>query len=308
MHDRIAYKGLTFDDVLLEPAYSEVMPSEVEVASRLTRHIPLAAPILSSPMDTVTESDMAIAMAQEGGIGIVHKNMPIDRQAMEVDRVKRSEHGVIVDPLTLPPTATVAEAKRLMRERNVGGVPVTENGRLRGILTNRDLRFLDKTDVPIETVMTKDSLVTAPESTTLEQAQKILLENKVEKLLLIDENYHLKGLITIKDIDKNLRFPRASKDERGRLRVGAAVGVHDYERVEALIGSGVDVLTVDSAHGHSRNVIDTVREVKRQFGIDVVAGNVATEQGARDLVRAGADAVKVGIGPGSICTAVSLVS
>ncbi|MGC1275195.1 MAG: IMP dehydrogenase [Planctomycetaceae bacterium] len=302
MHDRIAYKGLTFDDVLLEPAYSEVMPSEVEVGSRLTRNVPLATPILSSPMDTVTESDMAIAMAQEGGIGIIHKNMPIERQAMEVDRVKRSEHGVIVDPLTLPPTATVAEAQRLMRERNVGGVPVTENGRLRGILTNRDLRFLDKTDVPIETVMTKDKLVTAPENTTLEQAQKILRENKVEKLLLIDENYHLKGLITIKDIDKNLRYPRASKDDRGRLRVGAAVGVFDYERAEALIRSGVDVLTVDSAHGHSRNVIETVREVKNRFGIDVIAGNVATEQGARDLVQAGADAVKVGIGPGSICT------
>jgi len=302
MQDRIAYKGLTFDDVLLEPAYSELMPSEVEVGSRLTRTVPLATPILSSPMDTVTESDMAIAMAQEGGIGIVHKNMPAERQALEVDRVKRSEHGVIVDPLTLPPTATVAEAKRLMRERNVGGVPVTENGKLRGILTNRDLRFLDKTDVPIETVMTKEKLVTAPENTTLEEAQKTLRENKVEKLLLIDENYHLKGLITIKDIDKNLRYPRASKDARGRLRVGAAVGVFDFERAEALIRGGVDVLVVDSAHGHSRNVVATVRELKRRFDIELVAGNVATEEGARDLVKAGADAVKVGIGPGSICT------
>ena len=302
MQDRIAYKGLTFDDVLLEPAYSEVMPNEVEVASRLTRRVPLSTPILSSPMDTVTESDMAIAMAQEGGIGIVHKNMPIERQALEVDRVKRSEHGVIVDPLTLPPTATVAEAKRLMRERNVGGVPVTENGRLRGILTNRDLRFLSNTDVPIETVMTKENLVTAPENTTLEEAQKTLRENKVEKLLLIDENYHLKGLITIKDIDKNLRYPRASKDARGRLRVGAAVGVFDFERAEALIRGGVDLLVVDSAHGHSRNVVATVRELKRRFDIELVAGNVATEAGTRDLVKAGADAVKVGIGPGSICT------
>jgi IMP dehydrogenase len=302
MQDRIAYKGLTFDDVLLEPAYSEVMPAEVDVSSHLTRRIPLATPILSSPMDTVTESDMAIAMAQEGGIGIVHKNMPIDRQALAVDRVKRSEHGVIVDPLTLPPTATVSEAKRLMRERNVGGVPVTENGLLKGILTSRDLRFLDKSDVPIDQVMTKDKLVTAPENTTLEQAQKILLENKVEKLLLIDEKYHLKGLITIKDIDKNLRFPRASKDARGRLRVGAAVGVFDLERAETLIRAGVDVLVVDSAHGHTRNVLETVREVKRRFDIDVIAGNVATEVGARDLVKAGADAVKVGIGPGSICT------
>lgn len=302
MQDRIAYKGLTFDDVLLEPGYSELLPGEVQVASRLTRRVALSTPILSSPMDTVTESDMAIAMAQEGGIGVIHKNMPIERQALEVDRVKRSEHGVIVDPLTLPPSATVAEAKRLMRERNVGGVPVTENGRLRGILTNRDLRFLDKTDVPIETVMTREKLVTAPENTTLEQAQRILRENKVEKLLLIDENYHLKGLITIKDIDKNLRFPRASKDARGRLRVGAAVGVFDFERAEALIRGGVDVLVVDSAHGHSRNVVESVRELKRRFDIELVAGNVATEEGAKDLVRAGADGVKVGIGPGSICT------
>lgn len=302
MQDRIAYRGLTFDDVLLEPAYSEVMPSEVETASPVTRRVTLSTPILSSPMDTVTESDMAIAMAQEGGIGIVHKNLSIERQAMEVDRVKRSEHGVIVDPLTLPPNATVAEAQRLMRERNVGGVPVTENGRLRGILTNRDLRFLDSTDVPIEQVMTKDKLVTAPESTTLEQAQKILRENKVEKLLLIDENYHLKGLITIKDIDKNLRFPRASKDDRGRLRVGAAIGVFDFERADALIRSGVDVLVVDSAHGHTRNVIETVRGIKQRFDIDVIAGNIATEAGAKDLLSAGADAIKVGIGPGSICT------
>lgn len=302
MQDRIAYQGLTFDDVLLEPAYSEVMPSEVDVASQLTANIALATPILSSPMDTVTESEMAISMAQEGGIGIVHKNLPIDRQALEVERVKRSEHGVIVDPVTLPPTATATEAQRLMRERNVGGIPVTEGGRLRGILTHRDLRFLDSMDVPIEQVMTKEKLVTAPEHTTLEQAQKILRENKVEKLLLIDENYHLKGLITIKDIDKNLQFPRASKDDRGRLRVGAAVGVFDLERAEALISAGVDVLVVDSAHGHTQNVMETVRRIKQRFDIDVIAGNVATESGARDLMKAGADAVKVGIGPGSICT------
>lgn len=302
MQDRIAYQGLTFDDVLLEPAYSEVMPSEVDVSSRLTANIALATPILSSPMDTVTESEMAISMAQEGGIGIVHKNLPIDRQALEVERVKRSEHGVIVDPVTLPPTATASEAQRLMRERNVGGIPVTEEGRLRGILTHRDLRFLDSMDVPIEQVMTKEKLVTAPENTTLEQAQKILRENKVEKLLLIDENYHLKGLITIKDIDKNLQFPRASKDDRGRLRVGAAVGVFDLERAEALISAGVDVLVVDSAHGHTQNVMETVRRIKQRFDIDVIAGNVATESGARDLMKAGADAIKVGIGPGSICT------
>ena len=302
MDDRIAYRGLTFDDVLLEPAYSEVMPGDVEVASQLTRDIALFTPIVSSPMDTVTESNMAIAMAQEGGIGIIHKNMPIERQALEVDHVKRSEHGVIVDPVTLPPTATVAQARQLMRERNIGGVPITEGGRLRGILTSRDLRFFDQPDVLIEQVMSKDKLVTASADTTLEQAQRILRENKVEKLLLVDENYQLRGLITIKDIDKNLRYPRASKDDRGRLRVGAAVGVGDHERAAVLIAAGVDLLVVDSAHGHSRNVMETVRQIKKQHNISIVAGNVATEQGARDLMKAGADAVKVGIGPGSICT------
>jgi IMP dehydrogenase len=302
MEDRIAYRGLTFDDVLLEPAYSGVMPGEVDVSTRLTRHIPLNVPVVSSPMDTVTESDMAIAMAQEGGIGIVHKNMPIERQAREVERVKRSEHGVIVDPVTLPPDATVGEAARIMDEKNIGGVPITQNGKLKGILTRRDLRFLESKDVRISEVMTRENLVTAGEHTTLEAAQRILLENKVEKLLLVDDSYQLKGLITIKDIDKNLRFPRAGKDSRGRLRVGAAVGVFDFERVPALIERGVDVLVVDSAHGHSRNVVETVREIKRRWDIEVIAGNVATPEGARDLIRAGADAVKVGIGPGSICT------
>ncbi|HUG91114.1 MAG TPA: IMP dehydrogenase [Planctomycetaceae bacterium] len=302
MDDRLAYRGLTFDDVLLEPAYSAVMPGEVDVSSRLTRHIPLNVPVVSSPMDTVTESDMAIAMAQEGGIGVVHKNMSIERQAREVERVKRSEHGVIVDPVTLPPDASVGEAARIMDEKNIGGVPITLNGKLRGILTRRDLRFLESKDVRVSEVMTRDNLVTAGEHTTLEEAQRILLENKVEKLLLVDDSYQLKGLITIKDIDKNLRFPRASKDLRGRLRVGAAVGVFDFERVPALIERGVDVLVVDSAHGHSRNVVETVREIKRRWDIEVIAGNVATAEGARDLARAGVDAVKVGIGPGSICT------
>lgn len=303
MEDRIIGLGVTFDDVLLEPAYSELVPSEVDVGSRLTRNIPLSVPILSSPMDTVTESDMAIAMAQEGGIGVIHKNMPIERQSLEVDRVKRSEHGVIVDPVTLRPEATVGEAARIMDERNIGGVPITdENGTLKGILTRRDLRFLDSRETRIAQVMTRDKLVTAPEDTTLEQAQRILLENKVEKLLLVDEKYRLKGLITIKDIDKNLRFPLASKDSRGRLRVGAAVGVYDFERVAALIEKGADVIVVDSAHGHSKNVIETVREIKRNWEIEVIAGNVATGEGARALVDAGADAVKVGIGPGSICT------
>ncbi len=302
MQDFIAYRGLTFDDVLLEPAYSEVMPGEVNIDSRVTRNIPLNVPIISSPMDTVTESDMAIAMAQEGGLGIIHKNMSIDRQASEVVRVKRSEHGVIVDPVTLPPDATVGEAARIMDERNIGGVPITQNGKLKGILTRRDLRFLESRETRISEVMTKDNLVTASEDTDLKTAQKMLLENKVEKLLLVDDSYQLKGLITIKDIDKNLRFPLACKDSRGRLRAGAAVGVHDYERVAKLIEAGADVLTVDSAHGHSKNVMETVREIKRQWPIEVIAGNVATTEGAMDLMNAGADAIKVGIGPGSICT------
>lgn len=302
MDGRIAYRGVTFDDVLLEPGYSEVMPADVDTASQLTRHIRLNVPVLSSPMDTVTESDMAVAISQEGGIGIIHKNMSIEQQGLEVERVKRAENGVIVDPLTLPPEALAGEAKEIMDQRNIGGVPVTQNGRLLGILTRRDLRFLPSKNVPISEVMTKHKLVTAGENTTLEEAERILLENKVEKLLLVDEKYQLKGLITIKDIDKNLRYPRASKDARGRLRVGGAIGVLDYERAAQLIDRGVDVLCVDSAHGHSANVIETVKEIKRRWTIDVIAGNVATTEGARDLIRAGADAVKVGIGPGSICT------
>ncbi len=302
MLDRIVYRGLTFDDVLLEPGFSETMPSEVDIGSLLTRTISLNTPIISSPMDTVTESDMAIAMAQLGGIGIIHKNMSIEQQSMQVDRVKRSEHGVIVDPVTLPPETPVGEAARLMDERNIGGVPITVNGRLVGILTRRDLRFLESRERPVAEVMTKENLVTAPEDTSLERAERILLENKVEKLLLVDDDFQLKGLITIRDIDKNLQFPRASKDSRGRLRVGAAVGVFDLDRAALLVEKGVDVLVVDSAHGHSRNVIDTVREIKRRLQIEVIAGNVATEAGARALADAGADAVKVGIGPGSICT------
>lgn len=302
MLDRIAYKGLTFDDVLLEPGYSEVMPSEVDLQSKITRNIPLNVPIVSSPMDTVTESEMAISMAQLGGIGIIHKNMPAEQQAMEVDRVKRSEHGVIVDPVTLPPETSVGEASRIMDERNIGGVPITVDGRLVGILTRRDLRFLETRDRPVKEVMTRDNLVTAPENTSLEEAERILLENRVEKLLLVDDQYQLRGLITIKDIDKNLQFPQASKDIRGRLRVGAAVGVHDMDRVVQLVEKGVDVLVVDSAHGHSLNVMESVREIKKQYDIDVIAGNVATSEGAKALADAGADAVKVGIGPGSICT------
>lgn len=302
MQDRIAYKGVTFDDVLLEPGYSELVPSEVQLESMLTRNIPLSTPIVSSPMDTVTESEMAIAMAQLGGIGIIHKNMTVEQQALQVDRVKRSEHGVIVDPVTLPPETSVGEASRIMDERNIGGVPITVGGKLVGILTRRDLRFLDKRDRPVAEVMTKDNLVTSAENTSLEDAERILLENRVEKLLLVDDQYQLRGLITIKDIDKNLQFPQASKDWRGRLRVGAAVGVHDLDRVSQLVEKGVDVLVVDSAHGHSRNVIESVQAIKKEFEIDVIAGNVATEAGAKALADAGVDAVKVGIGPGSICT------
>jgi len=302
MQDRIIGEGLTFDDVLLIPAYSEVMPSEVDISSQLTRNIKLSTPIISSPMDTVTESEMAIAMAQEGGIGIIHKNMSIEQQALQVDRVKRSEHGVIVDPVTLPPNVTVGKARQLMDERNVGGIPITEDGYLKGILTRRDLRFLDSEETRISEVMTKENLVTASETTDLKEAERILRENKVEKLLLVNSRYQLKGLITIRDIDKNMQFPWASKDDRGRLRVGAAVGVHDMQRTEALIEKGVDVLIVDSAHGHSVNVMETVREIKNRWSIDVIAGNIATYDGAKALIDAGVDGVKVGIGPGSICT------
>lgn len=302
MHDRITYKGLTFDDVLLEPGYSEVVPADVALDSMLTRNISLSVPIVSSPMDTVTESDMAIAMAQLGGIGIIHKNMSIDQQALQVDSVKRSEHGVIVDPVTLPPETSAREASRIMDERNIGGVPITVDGKLVGILTRRDLRFLETKDRSVAEIMTKDNLVTAKENTDLEEAERILLENKVEKLLLVDDQYQLRGMITIKDIDKNLQFPQASKDPRGRLRVGAAVGMYDLERVAQLVEKGVDVLVVDSAHGHSRNVIETIRAIKKKFDIDVIAGNIATAEGAKALADAGADAVKVGIGPGSICT------
>src|SRR3989440_696038 len=302
MQERIAYQGITFDDVLLEPAYSDVVPREVDVRTQLTRNIRLNIPVVSSPMDTVTESELAIALAQEGGIGIIHKNMSIQEQTREVDKVKRSENGIITDPITLPPDETVSTARRIMQQHNVGGVPITVDGYLKGILTRRDLRFLTNDNQKLSEVMTKDNLVTAPENTTLEAAERILTGNKVEKLLLVDDKYRLKGLITIKDIDKLTNFPNACKDARGRLRVGAAVGVHDIGRAESLIRAGVDVLVVDSAHGHSRNVIDTVKEVKRQFHIDVIAGNVATEEGAKALVDAGADAVKVGIGPGSICT------
>jgi IMP dehydrogenase len=302
MQDRIAYQGITFDDVLLEPAYSEVLPRDVDVRTSLTRNIRLNLPILSSPMDTVTESDLAIALAQEGGIGIIHKNLSIPDQTLEVDKVKRSENGIITDPVTLSPDELVGNARKIMSENKISGVPITVDGILKGILTRRDLRFLTDDAQRIAEVMTHENLVTASEETTLEDAERILTRNRVEKLLLVDDKYRLKGLITIKDIDKLSRFPHACKDPRGRLRVGAAIGVHDYERADSLIKAGVDVLVVDSAHGHSSNVIETVARIKKQFAIEVIAGNVATAEGARALADAGADAIKVGIGPGSICT------
>jgi IMP dehydrogenase len=302
MQDRIAYQGITFDDVHLEPAYSDVVPRDVDVRTQLTRNIRINIPILSSPMDTVTESDLAIAIAQEGGLGVIHKNLNIERQTREVEKVKRSENGIIADPITLPPDETVGTARRIMEQHNISGVPITVQGTLRGILTRRDLRFRTDNNQRLSEVMRKDNLVTAKENTTLAEAERILTENKVEKLLLVDENYKLKGLITIRDIDKLANFPNACKDPRGRLRVGAALGVNDYERAESLVKAGVDVLVVDSAHGHSGNVIGTVQELKRRYDIDVIAGNVATAEGARALAEAGADAIKVGIGPGSICT------
>jgi IMP dehydrogenase len=303
MDDKIRYQGITFDDVLLEPRYSEVIPAECDVSTSLTKRIQLHIPLISSPMDTVTESDMAIALAQEGGLGVIHKNLSIERQTEEVDKVKRSANGIIVDPVTLPPDVTVRRAREIMAQYNISGVPITSNGgHLEGILTRRDLRFLENNDLKVAEVMKRQPLVTATGTVTLEEAEKILMVNKVEKLLLVDERYCLTGLITIKDIDKMRKFPNACKDRQGRLRVGAAVGVQEFERIESLIAKGVDVLVVDSAHGHSANVIETVRAIKKRWDIDVVAGNVATKEGCEDLIKAGADAVKIGIGPGSICT------
>jgi len=303
MTEKLKCQAITFDDVLLEPRYSDVLPSQVDVSTQFSRRIRLNIPLVSSPMDTVTESAMAIGLAQEGGMGIIHKNMSVKRQTEEVEKVKRSANGIILNPATLPPDATVGQAKELMDQLKLSGVPITRpDGHLEGILTRRDLRFLANWDLRVCDVMTRDNLVTVTGIVTLEEAEKILMEKKVEKLLLVDEDFRLTGLITIKDIDMMRSFPDACKDAQGRLRVGAAVGVHDYERMESLIRKGVDVLVVDSAHGHSANVIQTVRRIKRDWDIDVVAGNVATFQGAKDLIEAGADAVKVGIGPGSICT------
>lgn len=303
MDDKMAYTGITFDDVLLEPQYSEVTPVDVDVSSQLTRRIHLKTPLISSPMDTVTEAEMAIALAKVGGVGVIHKNLAMEAQGEEVTKVKRSANGIIIDPVTLHPNQTARAAIELMDSKNVSGVPIVEeSGRLVGILTRRDLRFLERDETPVQMIMTRENLVTATGNVTLEQAEKILTDKKVEKLLLVDDNFKLTGLITIKDIDMMKRYPNACKDSSGRLRVGAAVGVFDYDRAALLIERGVDLIVVDSAHGHSANVIKTVREIKRRWDIEVVAGNVATFEGSRDLIKAGADAVKVGIGPGSICT------
>jgi IMP dehydrogenase len=301
----VLIEGLTFDDVLLEPARSEVLPTEVDTRTCLTRDIALNIPIVSAAMDTVTESHLAIALAQQGGMGIIHRNMAIERQAEEVDRVKRSESGMIVDPVTIGPDETIAAAQNLMRRYRISGVPVTKEGKLVGILTNRDLRFETRLDLPISEVMTKANLITVPVGTTLEQAEAILHQHRVEKLLVVDDQYYLKGLITVKDIQKKLKYPNSAKDSQGRLRVGAAIGATgDFlERAQELVRRKVDVLAIDTAHGHTSRVMDAVRTIKSKYPeVQLLTGNVATYEGARELVALGVDGIKVGIGPGSICT------
>ena len=301
---KIVGEAITYDDVLLLPAKSAVLPRETNVRTRLTKHIELNIPLISAAMDTVTEATMAVAMAREGGIGILHKNMPVQRQAEEVDRVKRSESGMIRDPITLSPDHTVGQALEMMRKYSISGIPIVKEENLVGILTNRDLRFEPNLELTVSKVMTSGNLITAPAGTTLEEAEVILQKNRIEKLPVVDKNGKLRGLITFKDIQKKKRHPFACKDKLGRLRVGAAVGVTSdtIERVSALVAAGVDVIVIDTAHGHSKGVIDMVRRVKAKFDIDVIAGNVGTSEGTKELIRAGADGVKVGIGPGSICT------
>jgi len=306
--EKFVAEGLTFDDVLLIPAYSEVLPGDVDTSTWLTKRIRLNVPLVSAAMDTVTEARMAIAIAREGGFGVIHKNLGIEEQAGEVDKVKRSESGIIVDPIYLHPNDSVQDALDLMARYRISGVPIVNGeGRLVGILTNRDLVFEENFDQPIENVMTKENLVTAPVGTTLEEAKRILHKHRIEKLPLVDENFHLKGLITIKDIEKARQYPNAAKDEKGRLRVGAAIGTRPEdidERAPELVKAGVDALVLDTAHGHSKRVIEAAKQLKARFGdkVDLIVGNVATQEGAQALIDAGADAVKVGIGPGSICT------
>jgi IMP dehydrogenase len=304
-HDKFRGEALTFDDVLLIPAYSEVLPKDTDTRTWLTRSIQLNVPLISAAMDTVTEAELAIALAREGGIGIIHKNMSIQRQAEEIDRVKRSESGMIVDPITLTAEARIKEAQALMQRYRISGIPIVEGQKLIGILTNRDLRFEVNTELTIREVMTGKNLITAPEGTTLEQAEKILQKHRIEKLPVVDAAGNLRGLITVKDIQKKRMHPTAAKDQSGRLRVGAAVGVarDSFERIAALVEAHVDVVVLDTAHGHSKGVLDAVRMVKKKFPkLEVIAGNVATTEGAKALIDAGVDAVKVGMGPGAICT------
>jgi IMP dehydrogenase len=298
-------EGLTFDDVLLIPAQSDVIPTSTDTRTWLTRKIGLNVPVVSAAMDTVTESRLAIALAQQGGIGLIHRNLSLEQQADEVDKVKRSESGMIVDPVTVDPEEPIAAALEVMKRYRISGVPVTKNGKLVGILTNRDLRFENRFDQPISSVMTKENLITVGVGTTLEEAEAILHQHRVEKLLVVDEHYFLKGLITVKDIQKKLKYPNAAKDAQGRLRCGAAIGSSgDFlERAQELVNRKVDVLVIDSAHGHQRRVMDALSAIKNAFpNVEVIAGNVATYEGARDLIARGADGIKVGIGPGSICT------
>src|SRR5580698_8599528 len=298
-------EALTFDDVLLLPAKSDVVPATVDTTTRLTRNIELRVPMISAAMDTVTESRMAIAMAQQGGLGIIHRNLTIEQQATEVDKVKRSESGMIVDPITMSPDQKISEALELMRHYRISGVPITKNKKLVGILTNRDLRFETRTDVPISEVMTRENLITVPVGTTLNDAEAILHQHRIEKLLVVDDAYNLKGLITVKDIQKRLKYPTAAKDDHGRLRVGAAIGATgDFlERAQELVRNKVDLLAIDSAHGHSTRVIEAIRKIKATLPeVDLLAGNIATFDVACELAKAGADGIKVGIGPGSICT------
>jgi IMP dehydrogenase len=305
MLDKSVRVGLTFDDVVLVPGKSEVLPSEVDTQTRVTRGISINVPILSAAMDTVTDSRMAIALAREGGMGIIHRVFGPADQAAEVDKVKKSESGMILDPITISPDQTIRDANQIMAKYRISGIPVTKDGRLVGIITNRDLRFEDRMDLKVSQAMTKDKLVTAPEGTSLEKAREILHEYRIEKLPVVNRRFELKGLITIKDIEKRIKYPHACKDAHGRLRVGAAVGVgaDAEERVALLVKAGVDMVVVDTAHGHAKSVLETVKFIKKRYPtMDVVAGNIATVAAARDLAKAGVDAVKVGVGPGSICT------
>jgi IMP dehydrogenase len=297
--------GLTYDDVILVPAKSEILPGEVNTSTRVSRHVTVNIPIVSAAMDTVTEARLAIALAREGGIGILHRLLSPEDQATEVDKVKKSESGMILDPITIGPDATIREAHQLMAKYRISGIPVTKGGKLVGILTNRDLRFESRMELKVSQVMTKDKLVTAPEGTSLEKAREIMHEHRIEKLLVVNKKFELKGLITIKDIEKRIKYPNACKDTHGRLRTGAAIGVgpDTEQRLDLLVKAGVDLVAVDTAHGHSKSVLETVKMVKKKYPqLDVIAGNIATAEAAKDLLKAGVDAVKVGVGPGSICT------